>query len=130
VASARRGLKGLVLGIVVCMVAAGCQSQATSENESAAGVVVDPMNPPSGQVLRVWSSGDCTISLGASDGLAKGDWLAVMRNGEVVQHLEVLEAQETLCYCHVATPRNPVRPRVDDVVKLEPKNMRDVHEAS
>ena len=125
-----KALKGIgvgVLGGLFCLLLTGCQGTATTETGAAEPVVVDPLNPPTGHVLRVWPSSDCTIDIGTEVGVGQGDWLCIMRNGKEVQYLEVRDAQANISYCRVAVRENPARPRVDDFVILEPKNFRDVH---
>ena len=115
-----------MLGGLFCLLLLGCQGTATTETATEV-VVVDPLNPPSGHILRVWTNGDSTIDIGTEVGVAQGDWLCIMRDGKEVQYIEVSDARPNISYFGVAVRENPARPRVEDVVILEPKNVRDVH---
>ena len=112
----------LVAVLAGWMMLTGCQGQ-NVEEQAEAIPLVDPLNPPSGRVLQVWSNGDCTIDMGRDEGVEAGDWLSIMRNDDAVKYLEVTDAQATISYCRVAFLDKPERPRVDDVVLLEPKVM-------
>ena len=118
-------VSGLLLMLVCCLVGVvGCQGSQPVE----VSVVVDPLNPPAGRVTRVWSSGDSIVNIGTEVGVAEGDWLSVVRGGKEVQFLEVSRARANISYCRVATRENPIRPKVDDQVVLEPKNLVNIHE--
>ena len=124
----------IVMVAVVCAGMMGCQNSSTQAEQQKPQVaaekpkpVVDPMNPPSGSVRQVWYNGDCVVDIGTEAGVENGDWLLVMRNGETVQYLEVSNAKPYSSYCRVATPEDSARPRVEDTVMLEPKNLRDMH---
>ena len=108
-------------------VSIGCQTVETPSGGSAATVVVDPLNPPKGHVLRVWRDGGSLIDIGTRLGVEDGDWLSIMRAGEHVQFVEVAHARPNVSYCRLATPDNPTELRVDDLVVLEPKNFRSIH---
>ena len=123
-------VSGLLLILVCCLVGVvGCQgSQPVEVSAAEAVVVVDPLNPPAGRVTRVWRSGDSMVNIGTEVGVTDGDWLSVVRGGKEVQLLEVSRACANISYCRVATRENPIRPKVDDQVVLEPKNLVNIHE--
>ena len=116
-------VSGFLLMLIGVM---GCQSSQPVE-ASAEAAVVDPLNPPVGRVTRVWSSGDSMVDIGTDVGVAAGDWLSIVRGGKEVQLLEVSHACPNISYCRVATRENPIRPKVNDQVILEPKNLVNVH---
>ena len=65
----------LVLSALVCLISVGCQSPEATKSASAEteGVVVDPLNPPKGRVMRVWRNRDSIVGIGTEVGVADGD---------------------------------------------------------
>lgn len=123
-------VSSLLLMLVCCLVVVmGCQGSQPVEVSAAEAVSVDPLNPPIGRVTRVWSSGDSMVDIGSEVGVAEGDWLSIVRGGKEVQLLEVSRTCPNISYCRVATRENPIRPKVNDQVVLEPKNLVNVHKA-
>jgi hypothetical protein len=116
----------VVICVVACAVVVGCKSSEPAK-PSAAGVIVNPLKPPSGYVMSVKPNGECVIDMGTRVGVADGDWLLVKRKGETVQYLAVVNAKADVSYCRVAMSEEPIRVKVDDRVILEPKGLKDMH---
>ena len=125
-----KGYRGfpVVMLLLVCATVVGCKGTAPAEKaEAEKAIVVNPMNPPSGYVLEVKYNGDCLVDIGTEVGVANGDWLTVMRKGEIVQYLKVVNAKPTLSYCQLGTKEEAVKVKVDDRVVLEPKGLENMH---
>lgn len=124
-----KGLRGLVFVIcaVACAVVVGCKSCEPAKSSAEAGVIVNPLKPPSGYVMSVKPNGECVVDMGTRVGVADGDWLLVMRKAATVQYLTVVNAKANVSYCRVAMSEEPVRVKVDDRVVLEPKGLKDMH---
>jgi hypothetical protein len=125
------------MALAAWVMVAGCagnmeQSTKAPEKTEAPAAPAGPQmsDPPAkwvqGKVFRVWpfGNGELMAYLGAKDGLHTGDMLALMRGGQTLNSIEVIEVHSETFYGRVVQRDDPgLWPKEGDIAAKFPPMM-------